>query len=157
MEKWKAVKGFEGAYEVSDQGRVRRIKAAHGATVGHICKPRFNKDGNAKVLLNGRFKLIHVLVAQAFIPNPLRLPEVNHIKGKSNAVSNLEWRSKAGNVLHAMQNGLYGDGVHWDRWTNKWSAKIRSNGKRTWLGRYRTKKEALEVYRAALAALPYIL
>ena len=52
-------------------------------------------------------RLVHRLVATYFIPNPDNLPEVNHkdLNKSNNKVSNLEWVSRAGNLLHAEQNG----------------------------------------------------
>jgi len=43
----------------------------------------------------------------AFIPNPGNLPEVNHIDlvKTNNIVTNLEWVTRLGNALHAMENG----------------------------------------------------
>lgn len=50
-----------------------------------------------------KFRSLHRLVAEHFIPNPLGLPQVNHIDGDrlNNAASNLEWCSASANVLHA--------------------------------------------------------
>lgn len=104
---WKDVIGFEGLYQVSDDGRVRslpRLKMC-GFTGkkqimqrGRILKPGYTNDGYARVNLvkdDGKYKpyYIHRLVAQAFIPNPLNLPYVNHKdeNPKNNAVWNLEW------------------------------------------------------------------
>ena len=53
-------------------------------------------------------RTIHSLVAQAFIPNPLKKPEVNHDDGhKLNChISNLYWATTAENQQHAVKNGL---------------------------------------------------
>ena len=50
---------------------------------------------------------VHRLVAQAYIPNPLGLPEVNHKDSDrtNNHVSNLEWVSSSGNSIHAVKAG----------------------------------------------------
>lgn len=60
-------------------------------------------------------KTVHRLVALAFIPNPLGLPQVNHIDGDPGNphVSNLEWVTPKQNVDHAWAAGLcknYGEG-----------------------------------------------
>lgn len=51
---------------------------------------------------------VHRLVASAFIPNPLNLPEVNHIDGnrQNNSVTNLEWVTRQSNYQHAIDTGL---------------------------------------------------
>jgi hypothetical protein len=89
IESWRDVPGYEGLYEVSDWGRVRRN--------GKILKPAKIKNGYLRVDLykDGiqRHALLHRIVAQAFIPNPQNLPQVNHKDEDktNNAVSNLEW------------------------------------------------------------------
>lgn len=88
------------------------------SNVGYIvrnCKLRklhINKDGYYTIDLwnKGKSKLLRVnrLVAQAFIPNPLNLPVVNHKDGNklNNNVNNLEWCTIQQNTKHAFDNGL---------------------------------------------------
>lgn len=114
------VKGYEGFYEVSDQGQVRsldRIVLGRDGTPypfkGRVLRPHPNK--NVEYLQISLWKdgigtshYVHILVAQAHIPNPNQLPEVNHRDGirVHNFKSNLEWITSSGNKLHAVQTGL---------------------------------------------------
>lgn len=52
--------------------------------------------------------LVNRVVAWAFLPNPLNLPQVNHKNGdkENNAISNLEWSSSSDNEKHAHRTGL---------------------------------------------------
>lgn len=88
-EVWKPVKGYEGLYEVSNHGRIRRL-------LWRIVDGR-NQNGYRRINLckNGVSKpfLIHRLVAEAFLPNPEGYPIVNHKDERpgNNRVDNLEW------------------------------------------------------------------
>ena len=97
-ETWKPIVGYEGLYEVSSKGKVRGLKT------GRILKPFYTK-GYARVNLTSAYndrtkKLVHRLVAQAFIPNLKNLSDVNHkdeIKTNNN-LDNLEWISHKDNL-----------------------------------------------------------
>lgn len=97
---WKPVVGYEGLYEVSSYGRVRSLDRYDSKN--HFCKGRILRlqtagRGYLSVDLssNGKTKrfLVHRLVAEAFIPNPYNLPEVNHLDEDktNNRVDNLEF------------------------------------------------------------------
>ena len=89
-EVWKPIKGYEGIYEVSSLGCVR--KAATGLIL-HQSNNRgyrqvgLRKDGITKTVP------VHRLVAKAFLPNPDMLPQINHRDENkaNNCVENLEW------------------------------------------------------------------
>ncbi len=90
FEEFKDIENYEGIYQISSYGRVYSVKR------GKFLKPQSDK-GYLQVRLyknkKGKFYLIHRLVATAFIPNPLHLPQVNHINEikTENHVENLEW------------------------------------------------------------------
>ena len=95
---------FSG-YTISYDGTVTN---RHGRNI----KPQVSKNGYVRVELweNGKGKkyLLHRLVAQAFIENPCKKPQVNHIDGNplNNSVENLEWATQSENQLHAYRAGL---------------------------------------------------
>ena len=96
MEEWRPVVGYEGRYEVSNLGRVRRIK---------IIEPVKKKHGYMQVSLEDRNRVrksfrLHRIVATAFIPNPDNKPQVNHKdeNPENNQVDNLEWATAEENT-----------------------------------------------------------
>lgn len=104
MEEWRDIQGYEGLYQVSNNGRVRSL--ARNSTKGKILCQAV-KRGYSHVCLSKDNKkkhfAVHRLVALAFIPNPSKKPEVNHIDGNrsNNNIANLEWVTRAENELHA--------------------------------------------------------
>lgn len=112
--------GFEGLYEVSNTGNVRSldryVNGKNGSRhfiKGVMMKLQVNKKGYYGVILHkdGRHysKIVHRLVAEAFIPNPYNLPQVNHIdtNKKNNSVKNLEWITNEDNMRHAVEHGCF--------------------------------------------------
>lgn len=107
------VLGWEGLYEVSSDGLVFSLDRSVTCGTGRFMKPgrpltaSVNSRGYLCVSLSkdGRKKTfsVHRIVAQAFLPNPLGLREVNHIDGNRTnpQVANLEWCTATENRLHA--------------------------------------------------------
>jgi hypothetical protein len=159
-ELWRTI-GLFPDYQVSNYGRVRRAVAGRSwnAKVGRILKLQDTKDGYRYLWLHNhvdggcRRADIHRIVAQAFIPNPKNLPEVNHkIPGyaarSNNRVDNLEWVTTQGNANHAITHGRRKLGsVRYRPHRNKWEVWFRN----VYQGIYRTHTEAVEVKNALLS------
>ena len=98
-EVWKPITGIDDGYFVSNLGRVKAIKynAKRGKVVVKILRQRANAHRRGVLIVsiwgkNGN-KMVHLLVAKAFIENPLQKPQVYHKNGDltCNFVENLEW------------------------------------------------------------------
>ena len=131
---WEPIVGYEGLYEVSSLGRIRRLPSISNNTQtitrtrnGNI-ETFYRKYKSKGGVLNlnkigfpdrkGIYRLgvslckdnkttsyqVSRIVAEAFIPNPNNLPEVNHINRDitNNSIENLEWISKEENIKHAL-------------------------------------------------------
>jgi len=141
-EAWRPIPGFEGVYEVSDHGRVRRVgeAAGHngGARIGRILRPPIGPDGYPRVFLwrDGKQypRLVHRLVALAFLGPCPADHEVNHRDGvRSNPrLTNLEYVTRSENILHAYRalpraavSGPTGEAHHNAKLTAEAVAEIR--------------------------------
>lgn len=134
QEIWRPIAGFEGLYEVSDQGDIRSLDHSveqlnrWGTKTtwnypGMVLKPRRAKNGYLYVHLSkvGVRKTVknHRVVAETFIPPIEGKTEVNHKDGckQNNNWENLEWSTRQGNIDHAIETGLtplcpFGRGSH---------------------------------------------
>lgn len=107
-EVWKDIEEYEGLYQVSNLGRVKRV------TTERILKGCRDSKGYLQVNLCKQGcvskKLIHRLAAQTFIPNSENKVEVNHIDENktNNRVDNLEWSTRKENCNHGTRNERIG-------------------------------------------------
>jgi hypothetical protein len=118
---WKDVKEFTGIYQASNKGRVRTLDRLSNA-ISSVGRPYTVKvsgrivaiskypNGYSYVNINVDGKrgtrLVHRLVAEAFIPNPDNLPQVNHKDEniENNCVENLEWCTAKYNANYGTRN-----------------------------------------------------
>lgn len=103
MEEWKDIEGYEGLYQVSNEGKVksidREIETSNGKRhyKGKSITLYEKENGYYTVYLWNKGikenKFVHKLVAEAFIPNPNNYAVVDHINGNNqdNRVGNLRW------------------------------------------------------------------
>jgi hypothetical protein len=110
---WRPAPEFEGWYEVSSLGRVRRSRPGKATFVGKVLRPGSRrKNGYKTVYLRRRGddkqREVHRLVAGAFIGPCPTGKEVNHLDGNpaNNRAENLEYCTRAENVQHAYRMGL---------------------------------------------------
>jgi len=99
---YKEIRGLEGRYSVDESGNV------FSHINGRKLKPRISSRGYYNVNLAGKSRQVHRLVAEAFLPNYLEKPQVNHIDGNkaNNDISNLEMATAQENVIHSFKTGL---------------------------------------------------
>lgn len=104
---WKDVVGYEGRYKVSNLGNVMSVNYLNTGKAQLLSKCPMNRGYLVVALSKGnkaKLKLVHRLVAEAFLPNPDNLPQINH-KDKdrwNNSVDNLEWCDSQYNVVYSV-------------------------------------------------------
>lgn len=146
---WKPVRGYEGLYSVSNYGSVigekkgRRLIPSidyKGYLVFHLYKDgrRQNKKG-------------HRLVAEAFLPNPDNLPEVDHIDTdrKNNKLDNLRWASGSSNTRNrdvCRESASQYNGVYFDTRSSKWYSRVQLYDELVNLGTFIKETEAAKAF-----------
>ena len=105
---YKPIHGYESKYMISNLGNVMSLDYQN-IRKPTVLNPVKHHLGYLFVHLGqNKIKMVHTLVAEAFIPNPEGKKFVNHIDGnkQNNVVSNLEWVTTKENVNHAIRTGL---------------------------------------------------
>jgi NUMOD4 motif/HNH endonuclease len=124
MTVWKDIVGYEGLYQVSNEGEIRSLDRivsytdSLGRNYNRKVKGRIRKQGTVNgyrvvnLCTEGKMvgAYVHRTVAQAFLPNPDNKPQVNHKDEdkRNNHVDNLEWMTAEENHEYgtAIQRGL---------------------------------------------------
>lgn len=101
MEEWRDIEGYEGLYQVSNEGK---IKNQYGKIMKHYLAGKDKDYHYVKLHKNKIIKsfLVSRLVATTFIPNPENKPQIDHISGDKNVntVENLRWVSQIENLAN---------------------------------------------------------
>ena len=144
---WKPIKDYEGLYEVSNDGRVRRIRfinGSHDFEKIKECKQTLNTWGYMTVNLskNGKSntKRVHRLVANAFLGDSTL--QVDHIDGnkQNNRLDNLEYVTPKENTNRAWNKGIA-------KYTEERKERLRKIALEKWqtnsFRKWRNKKESM--------------
>ena len=139
-EEWRDVVGCEGWYQVSTLGRVKRIKkplVTHGKRIGVkgelILTPSLVGRGYHVVKvsdgIHSKRKLVHRIVAEAFIPNPENKPQIDHINRikTDNRVENLRWVTNSENhfnMEHRSKLTAFGKTKSITQWSQTYGIKV---------------------------------
>ena len=111
MEIWKDIKGYEGKYQVSNLGRIKSLRDAHGNYREKILSNRIRGRKGSEYYAVALYKnnkprnvSVHRLVAEAFVPKKLGKNDIDHINTNrfDNRAENLRWatnRENQNNVL----------------------------------------------------------
>jgi hypothetical protein len=160
---WKDIESLKGAYQINQFGAIKSLERTVIRKNGHsnrvqekiLIKKTVHSTGYIMFGLNRFGKSVpcrlHRLLAEAFIPNPKKLPFINHIDGNktNNELSNLEWVTKRENSVHRFigkqQTSKY-PGVSWSKQRLKWCSSISVNGKHMNLGGFLNEEDAHNAY-----------
>ncbi len=143
---FKTIAEYEN-YEVSNMGNVRN------KTFNRLLKPGINRYGYNFVSLSKSgikiTKMVHRLVAEAFINNPDVKDCIDHIDNNklNNNLSNLRFattKENAQNKKVSINNTSGSKGVYWKKQTNKWGASIMIDGIQIHLGYFVNKEDAIQ-------------
>lgn len=122
-------------YIITKEGSILSKKTGKQIYV-HVNKKGYNfvrLKGNG----DGKTMLVHRIIAELFVPNPLNLPEVNHLDGNksNNNHWNLEWCTRKQNVAHSVATGLhhYGESSGQAKLTNDQAEQLRGLRRQGWL------------------------
>lgn len=119
MERWKLIEEYPN-YEVSSEGKIRNRLT--GRILKEVIKTKRSRYGYRYVFLfknsNRKMKLVHRLVAKAFIPNPNNYPQINHKDENSlnNRVENLEWCTQKYNMNYGTLPKRRKEIIHHSGW-----------------------------------------
>lgn len=153
---WRSIIGYEGWYEVSDVGDVRRIRRGRATHPGLVLKKYLKRKYLSVVLYrDGKpsGKRVAGLVCESFHGPRPKNHQVNHINSDKhdNSASNLEWVTPQQNILHSVAAGHHGSHIGTSKLVEAQVAEIR-----LCLAMGHTHKEIAEIYGVSRSAITLI-
>lgn len=169
VEEWRPVVGYEGLYEVSDWGRVKRLsrlmtdsKNRKTLLKEKIIHQYNNEDGYKIVILSKdgckKYLSVHRLVASSFLPNPENKHDVGHLKTMSNGLEdktanevwNIAWMTQGENANYGTRNERLSKskkGVKKGKMSEDQKEKLsRNNSRSKHVGQYSLDGELISIY-----------
>jgi len=162
QEIWKAIKGYEKSYLISNLGNVKSLKRFK-VIKDRILKLNPDSSGYYQIRLSrdgiGKMMRVHTLVAQEFLnykPDGTNKLVCNHINfdKTDNRLINIEIITNRENCnkKHLKSSSKY-TGAYWSKKNMKWRSQIQINGVVKHLGYFKTDFAASEAYQTALKNL----
>ena len=159
MEEYRAIKGYEGLYEVSNFGNVKSLKRK-GCKNDRLLKPGISVRYLSVQLFKNKIAVtynVHKLLAIAFlnhIPDGYKIV-VDHIDNNplNNRLDNLQLITHRENIGKDLKGSSKYAGVSWSKSSKKWLARININGKNKHLGLFTSEIQAANYYQYELQRL----
>lgn len=134
LENWKDIPEYEGIYQISNFGNIKRIKKGMGASFNKQIKPWVASNGYCMVGLSNNCKVktftVHRLVYKAFVSDPLGL-DVCHNNGNrtDNKLSNLRADTRKGNMsdIYKHNTHIRGERCGTSKYTERFILEFRKN------------------------------
>lgn len=114
MEIWKSIPGYEGKYQVSNEGGIRNVKVSPPRPLKPFDRRKYDTIGRGYMtvhlvnMTDSKYKnlMVHSLVMLAFIGPRPKDAVINHINGNpsDNRLSNLEYCTQSHNILEDFRN-----------------------------------------------------
>lgn len=113
IEQWKDIKNYEGLYQVSDYGKIKRIANGKSTYIGKILKPQIGRSRYSQITLHKNRQrktfILHRLILEAFrcfCPSNM---ECRHLDGnlQNNKLNNLKWGTRSENRQDSIKHGTF--------------------------------------------------
>lgn len=142
-------------FPINDRYYINNVGDIYSVVKGGLLTERLDRKGYKTAVIytdsGNKTKKVHRLMAEAFLPNPENLIDVNHKNGipGDNSIENLEWVSRRENLSHryfGKKTTSKYVGVSFDKSKNKWVCQFGLSGDKIKVGAFNTEIEAHQAY-----------